>query len=904
MIEADQKARYMRMKTVDLSGIWECSIPEQSGEICLPGTLDEAGFGFPDDPARQWQAEDVKRIGFWQEGDPIVTRLTRKKVYEGPARFSRKFSWDCPAGCRVFLECERTRQLRLTVNGQETPAVRPVCLSAPAVFEVTGLVNGQDEFALLSDNSYPGWPRDAIVYASAASDETQTNWNGILGYLRLRVEQPGFISAVRVLPGSHTADIRIELNLSRPLNSPLRISSPALADGAEIPVPEKAGTFELKCRVSLRQDVRRWDLEEGNLYPLTVSADGLESKTVTFGVRTFAAQDGHFTLNGRRIFLRGETNCAVFPETGYIPTDEKTWTSILEKYRAYGVNIVRFHSHCPPGAAFAAADKLGMLMQPELSHWDPKDAFASGESRGYYAAEAMQIVRSLANHPSFVMLSFGNELQFRAEFRPFTDHLMHRLREADPTRLYAAGSNAFYGKYGPNPTDDFYTSCEDRGQMLRAASANFEGWLNREDITAYGDYSDAVERLRKVSGRPVFSFEVGQYEVLPDFGQIRDYRGVTVPANLMHMERKMRAAGLEELWPEMVSSTGENALQCYRAEVEAAMRTEGFSGISLLSLQDFPGQGTALVGMMDAHLQPKPYGFADPKRFAAFFRDVLPLAEFPRYVFNAGETVAFAVRIANYGREDLEGSCTYRLTGSGVSFSGGTASFRTPAGSLSGKKEIRFRMPDPGKAARLELALTCCGYENVYSLWVYPDAEPVCPPDVLECRALDGQARQVLANGGKVFLAPDSTEEALPRSVQAQFSPDFWSVCTFPAQSGCMGQLIDASHPLFRGFPTEQFTSWQWKPMACRRAILLPRRMKTIVAEMDSCAFLRPMAQLFECRCGGGRLLVSSLGLHQGEQLPNVRALKKAIYDYMASDQFCPEEELSPEEAAVFLPGQ
>ena len=57
------------MKTVDLSGIWECSVPGQSGEIRLPGTLDEAGFGFPDDPARQWQAEDVKRIGFWQEGE-------------------------------------------------------------------------------------------------------------------------------------------------------------------------------------------------------------------------------------------------------------------------------------------------------------------------------------------------------------------------------------------------------------------------------------------------------------------------------------------------------------------------------------------------------------------------------------------------------------------------------------------------------------------------------------------------------------------------------------------------------------------------------------------------------------------------------------------------------------------
>ena len=146
------------MRTVDLSGIWECSIPGQSGEIRLPGTLDEGGFGLPDDPHKQWQAEEVKKLGFWQEGDPIVTRLTRRYSFEGQAKFSRKVSWGCSADCRVFLECERARRLRLIVNGQEVPAVEPVCLSAPAVFEVTGLVTGEDEFTLLSDNSYPGWP--------------------------------------------------------------------------------------------------------------------------------------------------------------------------------------------------------------------------------------------------------------------------------------------------------------------------------------------------------------------------------------------------------------------------------------------------------------------------------------------------------------------------------------------------------------------------------------------------------------------------------------------------------------------------------------------------------------------------------------------------------------------------
>ena len=890
------------MKTIDLSGIWECSFAGQSGAVRLPGTLDEAGLGFPDDPANQWQAEDVKRLGFWQEGDPIVTRLTRRHTFEGPVRLTRKLSWDCPTGARVFLECERTRQLRLTVNGKEAPAAEPSCLSAPAVFEITGLATGEDEFSFLSDNSYPGWPRDAIVYASAASDETQTNWNGILGVIRLRFEQPDYIAAIRVYPGNGRAEIRITLDLSRALTCPLHISSPALGSDAEIPVPEKTGVFEVRCTLPLRPDVPRWDIEEGNLLPLTVSAGGLESRTVSFGVRTFAARDGHLTLNGRRFFLRGEANCAAFPETGYIPTDEDTWISILQQYRAYGVNCVRFHSHCPPEAAFAAADRLGMLMQPELSHWDPKDAFGTGEARGYYAFEARRILRALANHPSFVMLSFGNELHYRDEVRPFVGHLLRELKEEDPTRLYAAGSNAFYGEKGPNPGDDFYTASDDRKVTLRATSANFTGWLNREETGFDIDYSGAVERLRQVSGVPVFSFEVGQYEVLPDFGEIADYRGVTEPCSLMHMERKMRAAGLSDLWPRMVRAAGENALQCYRAEVEAAMRTEGYSGISLLSLQDFPGQGTALVGMMNAHLHPKPFPFADPARFAAFFRDVLPLALLPRFVFTSGEEICFPVRIANYGKAGLDGPCAWSLSGDGVSLFGETASLRVPAGSLSGDLEICFRLPDLPAAARLDLALDFCGNANTYPLWVYPDEEPVCPGDVLECRVLDEQARQVLAAGGKVYLAPDSTAETLPCSVQAQFSPDFWSVCTFPSQSGCMGQLIDAGHPLFRSFPTDEFSSWQWKPMACRRAILLPRRMKAVITEMDSCALLRPMAQLFECKCGGGRLLVSSLGLHQGTQAPNVLAMQKAIYDYMASGLFHPEEELSFEEAKGFLP--
>ena len=80
--------------------------------------------------------------------------------------------------------------------------------------------------------------------------------------------------------------------------------------------------------------------------------------------------------------------------------------------------------------------------------------------------------------------------------------------------------------------------------------------------------------------------------------------------------------------------------------------------------------------------------------------------------------------------------------------------------------------------------------------------------------------------------------------------------------------------------------------MANTRAMILPERIETIITEMDSYAFLRPMAKLFECQCGGGKLMVSSMGLHHLGQYPEANALRQAIYDYMASDEFEPKQEL------------
>ena len=435
-----------------LTGIWRATIDGFAGDIRIPGTLDEAGIGHRD-------------AGMAGTEGPIATRLTRRVSFEGEARLSRTLDFELSENVRAFIDVERARCLRLFIDGQEAPPFEPPTLSTTQVFEVTGRVRAGAELVLLSDNSYPDLPRADIVNASAATDETQTNWNGLLGEVCLRTEEPVFIRALRVYPRAGALDVRVDLSAARAYRGSLRFASDALAADATVPVDVPAGAHEIIARLPLAGGVRYWELGDGQRYELTAAlrreasplgrreasplGEDTGSRTVRFGLRRFGDDGtGRLALNGRRVFLRGETNCAVFPETGHPPMTVGAWLEILETYRAYGVNLVRFHSWCPPEAAFEAADRLGMLMQPELSHWNPKDALESDAAWIYYRRELMQILREYANHPSFVMLTMGNELAAGDLGHRRMDELLVLAREMDDTRLYANGSNVHYGERG------------------------------------------------------------------------------------------------------------------------------------------------------------------------------------------------------------------------------------------------------------------------------------------------------------------------------------------------------------------------------------------------------------------------------------------------------------------------
>jgi hypothetical protein len=426
-----------------------------------------------------------------------------------------------------------------------------------------------------------------------------------------------------------------------------------------------------------------------------------------------------------------------------------------------------------------------------------------------------------------------------------------------------------------------------------------EGYINHKYPSAKVNYDHTMSMIRKVYQKPVFGFEVGQFEILPDFDELKKFKGVVEPNNLKLIQKKVEKRGIAEKWKKYVEATGELSRIGYREEIEAAMRTRELSGISLLGLQDFPGQGTALVGMMNSHLEIKPFEFAKPDKFRSFFKAQLPLILLEKYTYENTEHLKAAVQVANYGREEIKGIAWYELLDFGSRRKGSLGDVACPVGHLTDIGDIDISLEVYDKPCRLNLRVWIDKVDNTYPIWVYPKTEKMeiieAEKNIFETEHFDDDARKVLENGGIVYLTPHSTHEAMPYSIQTQFTTDFWSVGTFASQEGAMGQLIDEKHPLFRNFPTEFHTNWQWWPMAVQRAVILPKQYEAIITELDSYAYLRHMAQLMECRCLNGRLLFSTMGLQDLQQYPECRALLRAIYMYLNSNDFDPKQQIPPE---------
>ena len=750
--------------------------------IVLPGTTDLAGKGIAAlEP---------------QYGMPVETgRLTRRHSFVGKAWYRKKvvapYVW---REKELALFLERTKATKLYLDGALVDSCNDV--STPQVYNLGKLRPGVHTIILCVDNG-GGVPVQVIKSSHLYSDDTQTNWNGVIG--------------------------RIEFG-------------PVEEFSEQLPVPE----------------MPRLEVVEGR-----------------------------FMAGGKPVFLRGKHDACVFPLTGHTPMDKASWINYFQRCKDYGINHVRFHSWCPPEAAFAAADELRIYLQPELPFWGTLEG---EELVSFLTKEGLNIVRTYGHHPSFALFSLGNELWGE---KAVMQEMVDSFRTEAPHILYTNGTNAFLGWQGYVDGMDFFATCRTRGEAYGAYNTHVRssfafcdamdgGILNHFYPGTTRNFAEALEGVPM----PVISHETGQFQSYPDYAQIDKYTGPLAPYNLMEFRRRLDIAGMAAQAGDFHRASLRWAFELYKADVEMCLRTPGLGGFQLLDIQDYPGQGSAYVGILDAFMDPK--GDIDPAEWRQFCSELVPLAEFGKYCWSEDEVFHAHVKVANFTGEDLvEGEGEYEID-----------------------KPVSELLDTVKAPARIDLKLTArtTGYEGVNSwpIWVYPADNQPDRSGITIVRKLDNAALKALEAGKKVLLMPSDTTG----TVGGLFQTDYWNYRMFkqicesngkPVSPGTLGILTDPAHPLFREFPTEEHTDWQWFPvLKASRPMSLDalRGYKPIVQVIDNVERNHRLGLVFEFAAGKGKLLVCCSDLESVLDYPEGRQFYKAVLDYMRSDDFQPSVEL------------
>ncbi len=346
---------------------WAAQNLPSSDLVFLPGSTDEGGYG-------------TRTAGAEKD------RLSRRYSYEGPVWYQREVtipeSW---RGKRVSLFLERPHwQSEIWVDGR--PYGRQDSLSTPHVYDLTpSLKPGKHLLTMSVNNTYK---IEVGRRAHSVTDWTQTNWNGVIGRIELRARDAVYIDSVQVHPDHTAKTLRVDALIRNTTGRAIEGEISALLAGAKTSAKVSGPSVEqtVQITVPLGDKVRLWDEYEPALntmeLALAVDAGKLHAEdrlSTSVGVRQIATRDKQFVLNGRPIFLRGNLECVIFPKTGYPPMDVESWARLFRIAKEYGLNHFRFHSWCPPEAAFEAADRAGFLLHVELPVWSNrvgKDAAA------------------------------------------------------------------------------------------------------------------------------------------------------------------------------------------------------------------------------------------------------------------------------------------------------------------------------------------------------------------------------------------------------------------------------------------------------------------------------------------------------------------------------------------------
>ena len=917
--ETENSSRATARRTVSLAGEWHFAFDrEDAGEaaewfrrplaerIRLPGSVQEQGYG--DDVTAQTQWVSSLHDPYWfvrseyrayADGPQVKIPflLQPKKHYVGVAWFSRTVEippqWE-DRRVSVFLERPHW-QTTVWLDGRRLGSQNS--LSVPHTYDCADVTPGPHRLTIRVDN------RNLLhirADAHTVTDGMGGAWNGIAGRIELHATSPVWLKDIQAFPDVETGVARLHVRVGNQTGRPGK--GTLSAGGVSASVEWGAAGGEADISLPFGEPVPQWDEFGARLQHVQVILTGEaadDSREVTFGFRAIRTVGNRFFVNGRRTHFRATHDSGCAPLTGYPATDVESWKRVIAVCQQHGLNMIRFHSWCPPEAAFEAADAMGFYIQPECGLWAP--IHPESEISRWLYAESDRICRWYGNHPSFVLLTSGNEPS--GAWYDVLPQWAHHCRVFDPRRLYGFCT----GREAPVPREgmqayDYWNrqSDEDFLTVIRVAWDGLRGPKQWDGL----DYRRDVDHLRM----PVMGHEVGQWCAYPNYEEIAKYTGVLRPGCYEIFRDSLRAHGLLNKARDFYRASGRLQLLCYKEEIEANLRTPGIGGFELLDLHDYSGQGMAFVGIRDMFWDAKEY--AAPAEFRQFCARTVPLARFFRRTFTADETGVIPIDVYHYEKTPAEHAAVdWRVTdrqGRTVE-SGRFADVTLPldGGIPVGAAVLDFsRYPVPGQF-RLTVSLEGTEYQNGWDFWVYPSKASVQPADdILVTEHFDEKTRQTLRGGGKVlyFIADELSWDHPP----LPFEPVFWNRQFKPVWDRTLGLLIHTAHPALAEFPTEFFQNWQWRDIIkpdCRAVDMagLPSELEPIVEPIDDWNRNLKLGMVFECRMGPGRLMVCSAKLLGKQGDPAARQLLRSLLDYMAGDSFHPAVPVAENAIAALL---
>jgi hypothetical protein len=913
-------------RSITLKGEWklrldsaDSGVKEQwytknfSKTLNLPGSLQAQGYGNNIDSTTPWTG-DIKKSYFnsirykeyQQKGEfKVPFWLNPKKYYKGVAWYQKQVDipndWE---NQKIFLYLERPHwETTVYVNNKEIGSRNS--LSTPHQYDLTDSVSpGKNRLTVRVDNRM-------IVNigknSHSITDHTQSNWNGIAGDIKLKAKPLVYIEDIQIYPDISNECATVEIQLR---NESVEIYRGKIALKARTKhternqvLPRLEQSFQMgesrKIRLNypMGENPMRWSEFDPNLYSMHVSLYKNESEPVDtaseiFGMRNFYTRGSRFMINHRPVFLRGTLECAIFPNSGYPPTDTAAWGRIFRTIKRYGLNHMRFHSWCPPEAAFTVADREGVYLQVECASWANQGAKlgAGLPVDQWIYEESRKIVKEYGNHPSFCMMAYGNEPGGKNQ-KEYLAGFVEYWKNKDNRRVYTSASG-----WPMIDASQFHVSPQPRIQRW---GEGLNSIINKEPPNTTFDHTAFVSQYDV----PVVGHEIGQWCVYPDYERMEKYTGVLQPDNFYIFRDMLKDNNMIGRAEKFYMASGKLQALCYKADIEAALRTPDFAGFQLLDLHDFPGQGTALVGVTDPFWDSKDYISAEEYR--EFAGETVPLAKMKKRLYRNSETFKASLLLSHFGSSALINvSLKWKIENdSGEILKEG----EFPGNAIrydNNQKigDIEFDLSNLDNPQKLTLTVTLPEHgTNSWDFWVYPDQLDMPQSEnILLAEEVNTKVRQSLSRGKKVLMmVHDRVKDDKGGNVKVGFSPVFWNTMwTNNQPPHTMGILCDPDHAVFNHFPTEYHSNWQWWDVVTGSQVMnmedFPREIRPLIQSIPDYHKNRKLAFAFEGNVGKGKLLVTSIDFTGNlEEKLATRQLYYSMLNYMMSGQFAPNNDIS-----------